>query len=204
MNPLTVPDPEPTDSSSVSETLLAARSELARAEPREALRLLRQAAEAAEEAGNDVRALTLARAAADLANEMGASRPPPPSHIPPPSQVAPPSHIPPPSQVAPPSHIPPPSQVTPPVVPASPVAPASSIPAAPLSREGVEPELAALVASGRAVRVLVKRSTRDEELYVVRRPVNGKPVYDAREAVIILLEPDAEFFGAGASSPSSR
>jgi len=54
------------------------------------------------------------------------------------------------------------------------------------------------------VRVLVKRSTRDEELYVVRRPVNGKPVYDAREAVIILLEPDAEFFGAGASSPSSR
>ena len=181
MNPLTVPDPEPTDSSSVSETLLAARAELARAEPREALRLLRQAAEASEEAGDDVRALTLARAAADLANEMGGSRPPPSSHVPPPSQAAPPSHAPP-SQVAPPSQFPPPSRVPP--------APA------PMPREGAEPELAGLLASGRAVRVLVKRSTRDEDLYVVRRPVDGKPVFDAREAVIVLLEPDAGFFGS--------
>jgi hypothetical protein len=168
MNTLTVPDPEPTDSSSVSEALLAARAELARAEPREALRLLRQAAEASEEAGNDVRALALARAAADLANEMGGSRPPPPSHVLAPSHAPPPSHMPPPPYA----------------------------PLAPIAREGSEPELAVLVASGRAVRVLVKRSTRDEELYVVRRPVNGKPVYDAREAVIVLLEPDADFFAS--------
>jgi hypothetical protein len=58
----------------------------------------------------------------------------------------------------------------------------------------VEPELAALLDSGRAVRVLVKRSTRDEQLYVVRRPSNGKAVLGAREAVLVLLEPDAGFF----------
>ena len=56
------------------------------------------------------------------------------------------------------------------------------------------PDLAELVESGRAVRVLVKRSARDEELYVVRRPTNGKAVLDAREAVILLVEPDAAFF----------
>jgi hypothetical protein len=59
----------------------------------------------------------------------------------------------------------------------------------------LDPELDALLESGRAVRVLVKRSARDEELYVVRRPVDGKPAFDAREALIVLLEPDPDFFG---------
>jgi hypothetical protein len=153
-SPLIVPEPEPSDSASVTETLLAARAELARGEPREALRLLRLAAEGSEAAGDDSRALVLARVAADLANELGSSLPPPP---PPPASL---------------------------VMPA----------AAP--RENLEPDLAALIASGRAVRVLVKRSARDEALYVVRRAASGKPVLDAREAVLVLLEPDAEFFGS--------
>jgi Cdc6-like AAA superfamily ATPase len=147
---LAVPAPEANDSDVVSENLLAAGAELARGEPRQALRLLRQAAEACEASGDDLRALSLARSAADLANVIGSSLPPPP-----PVRVA----------------------------------------SAEGPREGLEPELSALLDSGRAVRVLVKRSARDEELYVVRRPVDGKPVYDAREAVIVLLEPDAHFFG---------
>jgi hypothetical protein len=146
---LSFPDPEPTDSEAVSESLRAAHAELARNEHREALRLLRQAAEAAEAAGNDLRSLALARAAADLANEMGSSLTP---------------------------------------APASYVMPVAS------PAKSLEPELAALVASGRAVRVQVKRSARDEELYIVRRPVDGKSVLDGRDALILLVEPDAEFF----------
>jgi hypothetical protein len=30
----------------------------------------------------------------------------------------------------------------------------------------------------------------------VRRPVDGKPAFDAREALIVLLEPDPDFFGS--------
>jgi hypothetical protein len=147
---LSFPEPEPADSEAVSESLRAAHVELARNEQREALRLLRQAAEAAEAAGNDLRALALARAAADLANEMGSSLTPPP--------------------------------------PASYVMPVAS------PAKSLEPELAALVASGRAVRVQVKRSARDEELYIVRQPSDGKPVLEGRDALILLIEPDSEFF----------
>ena len=102
-------EPDLNDSSSVREALLAALGAHRRGEPREALRCLRQAAEGAESDGNDARALALARAAADLANELGASVPPPPSYSPPPAVRAP----------------------------------------------SGEPELEALIASGRAVRVLV-------------------------------------------------
>jgi hypothetical protein len=78
------------------------------------------------------------------------------------------------------------SSLTPP--PASYVMPIASPP------KSLDPELLALVASGRAVRVLVKRSTRDEELYILRQPSNGKPVLEGREALILLLEPDTDFF----------
>ena len=45
-----------------------------------------------------------------------------------------------------------------------------------------------LLASGRAVKVLVKRSTRDEDLYVLRRADGQAPALGTREAVIVLLD----------------
>ena len=75
-----------------------------------------------------------------------------------------------------------------------PAGPPSHVALAAKPNNALAPDLAALLESGRAVRVLIKRSARDEELYVVRRPVNGHAVLDAREAVVVLLEPDATFF----------
>jgi hypothetical protein len=43
------------------------------------------------------------------------------------------------------------------------------------------------------VRVAVKRSAIDGSLYVVR-PLGGKPAAGAREALLILSEPDQSFF----------
>jgi hypothetical protein len=51
-----------------------------------------------------------------------------------------------------------------------------------------------LLDAGRAVRVVVKRSTRDDELYIVRPASDGAPGLGTREAVIVLLEPDDGFF----------
>jgi hypothetical protein len=53
-----------------------------------------------------------------------------------------------------------------------------------------------LVASGRAVEVAVKRSTRDDGLYVLRRRHGDAPALGARRAVLVLLEPDDGFFDA--------
>ena len=61
-------------------------------------------------------------------------------------------------------------------------------------RAHADTALQQLLASGRAVKVVVKRSARDEELYVVRRAENQAPALGTREAVIVLLEPDDDFF----------
>jgi hypothetical protein len=50
-----------------------------------------------------------------------------------------------------------------------------------------------LIAQGRAVRVAVKRSAVDGALYVVR-PLVGRPAAGAREALLVLSEPDPAFF----------
>jgi hypothetical protein len=46
------------------------------------------------------------------------------------------------------------------------------------------------------VKVIVKRSTRDEELYVVRRADGTTASLGGKEAVIVLLEPDDDFFAS--------
>jgi hypothetical protein len=51
-----------------------------------------------------------------------------------------------------------------------------------------------LVASGRAVRVAIKRSTRDKGLYVVRRLEAGKPPFGSREALVVLPDGDLSIF----------
>jgi hypothetical protein len=154
-------DPEPVRSS-----LAQAHAELSRGELREALRHLRRAAEGADDAGSELRAVALARAAADLATEVGGSLAPPPVK----EKEAP---------VANPS---------PSAVPVS------------LVRGTHDATIKQLLDSGRAVKVVVKRSARDEGLYVVRRADAGSPGLGAREAVVVLLEPDDGFWDPGKQS----
>jgi hypothetical protein len=68
--PLT-PRPDPSDSEEVLTPLETARELEAHGKLREAAQCLRRAADAAEQQGNDVRVLVLARAAADLTNRAG-------------------------------------------------------------------------------------------------------------------------------------
>jgi hypothetical protein len=148
-----IPSSERTDPESVRSSLALARADLERGEIREALRHLRRAAEGADAAGSELRAVALARAAADLATEVGSSIAPPPTTV------------------------------------APPAAPTS------IMRPSPDAALQQLLDSGRAVKVVVKRSTRDEGLYVVR-PADGQPkALGTREAVMVLLEPDPGFFG---------
>jgi hypothetical protein len=68
-----LPSPEATDPSDVSVALEAARALWENADRDEALRWFSRAAEAAEQAGNDRRALELARAVADLKDGLAAN-----------------------------------------------------------------------------------------------------------------------------------
>ncbi|HYP88496.1 MAG TPA: hypothetical protein VEQ59_10085 [Polyangiaceae bacterium] len=277
-----IPSPERTDPESVSSCLVEARSELERGAVREALKLIRRAAENSDDAGNELRAVALARAAADLATELGSTvNPPPPSVAPPTSVVtpaatvvaAPPSAAvvlppPPPPALAPPSATVAPVVADPPVVtapqpivappaavaapqpavappaalaspqpivappaavaapqpavappaalaapqpavappaalaapqpavapPAALAAPSTLSPPASASRVSGDATLQQLFETGRAVKVIVKRSVREEGLYVVRRADGHAPALGAREAVVVLLEPDDAFF----------
>jgi hypothetical protein len=153
-------DPEP-----VRTSLAQAHAELLRGELREALRHLRRAAEGADEAGSELRAVALARAAADLATEVGGSLAPPPVKEKEPS--VPEASI---------------AVVGPSGTPVS------------LVRGTTEPALKQLLDSGRAVKVVIKRSVRDEGLYVLRRADAGGAGLGAREAVLVLLEPDDGFW----------
>jgi hypothetical protein len=66
------PTPDPSDSDDVLLALETARALEAQGDLREAARWLRRAADEAEKEGNDLRVVTLARAAADLTSAMGA------------------------------------------------------------------------------------------------------------------------------------
>lgn len=156
-----IPGSERSDPEPVKSSLAQARADFEKGELRDALRHLRRAAEGADEAGSEQRAVALARAAADLATEVGGSVAPPP--------VAP---------------------------TASTVVPASAV----RNATGDDAAIAQLLASGRAVEVAIKRSARDEALYVVRRPQGEVPALGARRAVVVLLDPDDEFFGVPESS----
>jgi hypothetical protein len=157
---IVIPSAEHGDPESVRSSLALARSEFARGDIREALRHLRRAAEHADDAGGELRAVALARAAADLATAVGASQPPPP------------------------------------VADREAAATAASAPAS-LPRSSADVALRQLLESGRAVRVVVKRSARDDGLYVVRLAEGSATTLGAREAVIVLLEPDDGFFKPG-------
>ncbi len=176
LSPFVIPSSERNDPEPVRSSLALARADFERGEVREALKHLRRAAEDADDAGSELRAVALARAAADLATEVGASLTPPPS-------VTAPSGAE--SMVV---------AVAPPTTASVAVMP---LPAS-VMRATSDAALKQLLDSGRAVKVVVKRSARDEGLYVMRRDENHPPALGTREAVIILLEPDDDgFFTAG-------
>lgn len=156
---IVIPSVEHGDPEAVQSSLSLARSDFARGDIREALRHLRCAAQGANDAGSELRAVALARAAADLATAVGAS------------------------------------QIPPPVTEREPTGSATA-PSGP-ARTVTDPALRQLLETGRAVRVVVKRSARDDGLYVVRRAEGAAQALGAREAVIVLLEPDDGFFAAG-------
>lgn len=202
-----IPSIEPGDPESVRGSLASAHADFERGELREALRHLRKAAADADDAGGDLRAVALARAAADLATEVSTQTPAPPRAVPA-SIVAPRSAVVPPPPPAP----LPPASATPRHVTSSapaplaaaavaaPVAPAAPVPSSSPTAPHVEAALEQLLASGRAVRVAVKRSARDETLYVVRRADGPVAGLGARAAVIVLLDPDDAFFDAPSSA----
>lgn len=72
-----LPEVEPQDPESVAVAIETARALFRTGDRLDALRWLRRAAERAEEAGDDLRAVNLARRAADLSTELQASVPPP-------------------------------------------------------------------------------------------------------------------------------
>ncbi|HEY3493875.1 MAG TPA: hypothetical protein VGK73_04285, partial [Polyangiaceae bacterium] len=86
---LSVPEPLADDGEDITTALETAAIFNAQGDLREAVRWVRRAAEAAGDAGNDLRALALARAVADL--NVGASAAP---VEPPPASAAPPIHAP--------------------------------------------------------------------------------------------------------------
>src|SRR5688572_5479203 len=85
----TIPPALESDSEQVALSLETAQALGENGDLREALRWLRRAADAAEQAGDDMRALTLARAAADLTTRVGGVSVPPP--LPSQSTATPPS-----------------------------------------------------------------------------------------------------------------
>ena len=74
-----LPEVEPRDPEAVAVAIQTARALFHTGDRLDALRWLRRAAERADEAGDDTRAVNLARSAADLSTELQ-SKPPPPSH----------------------------------------------------------------------------------------------------------------------------
>src|SRR5262245_63691388 len=78
------PSAKTNDASDVATALETAQALWRRGDSREALRWLRRAAEGAESEGDDMRAVALARAAAELQDRLPASMPAPAPSRPPP------------------------------------------------------------------------------------------------------------------------
>ena len=191
-----IPKPEPSDVADVVSALETAAALWAKGEQREGLRWLRRAAESAEQADNDLRALELARRAADLTGLLGASAPPPlpsaPAQPPPEAVQSPPEAAQPPPEPAPPARTQPsppgPSQRA-----SMPPAPQVSRPpvasAAPVATRAQSAAAALAPAARGQVRVFVKTSARDKALYIVRPLESGKrPPLGTREALLVFPE----------------
>jgi len=118
-----LPEVEPADPEPVAVAIETARALYRSGEQLEGLRWLRRAAERAEESGDDLRALNLARSAADLSTVLQSLPPPPasPASVPPPAPPPPRASVPPPAPPAPRASAPPPAP--PPPAPPPPAPP---------------------------------------------------------------------------------
>jgi hypothetical protein len=188
------PTPGPEDSDDVELALETAAALWSKGDRSEALRWLRRGAEAAEQAGNDQRALELARRAAELdASPSPAGEEPVPEAE---AEV----------ETEPEVEPPPPPSVTaaPPARPTLPAAASkapephsvriSQAPPKPSQRASVVPDQgprAVEPASKREpIRVSVKTSARDQSLLIVRPLENGrKAPFGTKEAMLVFEEP---------------
>lgn len=207
--PESFPSASPSDGDAVRDHLETARALWDKGDQREAVRWLQRAATAAEEAGDDARSLSLARRAADLTAQVAPLSTRSPDEVPrrPLGESGAPPSIRRPTSSPPLRHSSsaPAGPVSSPVTSspsAAPPRPSSSVPPALPNRAASSafpppspglPSPNELIAQGRAVRVAVKRSAIDGSLYVAR-PLGGKPPAGAREALLILSEPDQSFF----------
>jgi hypothetical protein len=204
MNAPTVRIPAPTagDSSAVTHALELACALWDKGNHGDAIRWVRHAIEAADEAGDVARVAVLARAVADL----GAASAPaaPPSRRPPPASIRP--TAPPPST----RYVPPPISVRPPPLPGKPASPPSGTmprtpppPALrpPPPRRSGPPTPSAPSHGELRRRVSVKTSVRDPSLLVVRPLAEGQSAPPGtREAFLIMAE-DADAADPGRSKP---
>jgi hypothetical protein len=184
-----VPESSAGDSRELIEALEIARALWDKGEKSDAVRWLRRAMEAADDAGDLTRVATLARAAAELSEAPPASRPAPP--LPPQSELRVASHVSRPPVRSTPPPLPsvralkpaPKPTLLPPVSSATMLAAPLAAPPAP--RESVQAEL--------RVRVSVQTSVRDPNLLVVRRLADGKtPPPGTREAFLVMTDGGAE------------
>jgi len=174
------PGAEPDDAEDVVLALTTASSLWVGGEKEEAIRWLRRAQESADAAGHEVRALELARAAADLAEAADAEASDPES-----------------------SDAEKPQLTKPPMPPPGPAARSVSSSNGSSNGAGVDegdghsPEAGAGETTlgpvlTQALRVCIKRSARDGELFVARLLEHGEVPEGYHEALVVLTDPDQD------------
>jgi hypothetical protein len=208
-----VPEAVTMDSQVVRANLTTARTLIQAENYAEALRYLRRAVDAAGRANNDARTLMLARAAADLANQINGDSVPPRAvssnpepltftavstirpipnkraSLPPPPfpQIAKPSvrgalsSSPLPSFAGRP-HLPPVTKQFPTLPPPPKPVNLATRPA------GHSAVMEQLIEQGKAIRVYVRRSTHDSELFIMRSVSSGHARRGMHEAILVLSE----------------
>jgi hypothetical protein len=186
-----IPTPSRADTETVSTALETAAVFRSKGDGREAMRWLQRAAESAGAAGDDERALSLSRVAADLHAELDV--PEPPKALPPPPPSPPPS-----SRAAPPSSSS--MRASHPAPPSSRAAPSSSSslrashPAPPSSRApeptpSVPPTFHATGAR-QAARVAIAISTTKAGVFELRLLADGESArIGSSEALLVMLDP---------------
>jgi hypothetical protein len=190
------PVPQDGDSDDVSTALQTAIALWISGDGEEAVRWLRRAADAAEQAGDDMRALELARKAADLVSVKAAARDSQPTALV--AEASEPSPAAPeraPSIPTASARRPEPqeSQAVQPAVPRAPSAPQAPRTEASASATVKAGELDALP----ALLVAIKPSVRDEGLFMMRVLEEGRPApAGSHRAVVILLDKGSDPFGS--------
>lgn len=199
--PSELPQPDPSDSEEVARALKLAQTLWDEGQKREAVRTLQRGAAQAEEDGNDLRALALARSAADLSAELPDSIPPTLAADPetiiidvdedPPTLQEPLPSAPASAPVETATGAAAPASVSSPISTLPGTRASSLVPRPATTTNGVPAFVVPVEA--REVRVSVKRSALDEGLFVVRPLAPGaKAPAGSREALLVFSDKDPE------------